>query len=140
VGVIGNNFLPNRTAVGTYTLTYTLTNSFGCVSSATLTAKVEDCPERRRLLRDDAVIVYPNPNSGQFNIRINSTLYSYLGMKVYGNEGSIVHMQGFTGLQYGRVIPIDLRMLTAGVYNVRIYYDGGVRTSEKTFKIIIAGH
>jgi hypothetical protein len=140
VGIIGNNFLPYRTAVGTYTLTYTFTNSFGCASSATLIAKVEDCPERRILLRDNAVIVYPNPNSGQFNIRINSTLYSYLGMKVYDAAGALVHLQNFTGLQYGRVIPIDLHRLSAGVYNVRIYYDGGVRTSEKTFKVIIGSH
>ncbi len=140
VGIIGNNFLPYRTAVGTYTLTYTFTNSFGCASSATLIAKVEDCPERRILLRDDAVIVYPNPNNGQFNIRINSTLYSYLGMKVYDAGGALVHLQNFTGLQYGRVIPIDLRRLSAGVYNVYIYYDGGVRTSEKTFKVIIGSH
>jgi hypothetical protein len=140
VGVIGNNFLPIRTAVGTYTLTYTFTNSSGCVSSASVIAKVEDCPERRILLRDDAVIVYPNPNSGQFNLRINSTLYSYLGMRVYASNGALVHRQAFTGLQYGRVIPIDLSKLAPGVYQVYIYYDGGVRTSEKTFKIVIAGH
>lgn len=140
VGVIGNNFLPIRTAVGTYTLTYTFTNASGCTSTATLTAKVEDCPERRRLLRDDAVIVYPNPNNGAFNIRINSTLYSYLAMKVYAANGALVHTQSFNGLQYGRVIPIDLRKLAAGVYNVKIYYDDGVRTSEKTFKVIIGAH
>lgn len=138
VGVIGNNFLPNRTAVGTYTLTYTFTNSAGCSSTASVTAKVEDCPERRRLLRDDAVILYPNPNNGTFSIRINSTLYSYLGMKVYDASGKLVHRQNFSGLQYGRVLPIDLRKLAAGVYNVTIFYDDGVRTSGKTFKVVIA--
>jgi subtilisin-like proprotein convertase family protein len=140
VGVVGNNFLPVRTAVGTYTLTYTFTNASGCTSTATLTAKVEDCPERRRLLRNDAVIVYPNPNNGQFNIRINSTLYNYLGIRVYAANGALVHTQNFTGLQFGRVVPVDLRKLAAGVYNVKIYYDGGVRTADKTFKIIIGAH
>jgi hypothetical protein len=140
VGISGNNFLPHRTAVGTYTLTYTFTNTSGCASSVTLVAKVEDCPERRVLLRDDAVIVYPNPNNGQFNIRINSTLYNYLGMRVYDGNGALVHTQNFTGLQYGRILPVDLRKLPAGVYHVKIYYDGGIRTSDKTFKIIIGGH
>lgn len=140
VGVIGNNFLPHRTAVGTYTLTYTFTNAAGCTSSASLVAKVEDCPERRILLRDNAVIVYPNPNDGQFNIRINSTLYNYLGMRVYDANGALVHRQNFTGLQYGRVLPVDLRKLPAGVYQVQIYYDDGVRTSDKVIKIIIGNH
>ena len=46
----------------------------------------------------------------------------------------------YTGLVYGRVIPIDLTKLPAGIYFVKFYYDDGVRTSEKTFKVVIPGH
>jgi hypothetical protein len=110
---------------------------------------VEDCQERLRLLRDDAVILYPNPNNGRFNIRINSTLYNYLGMKVYNVQGQllngvavndVLNSPVYSGLVYGRVIPIDLSKLPAGIYFVKFYYDDGVRTSEKTFKVVIGGH
>ena len=149
IGVSGFNFVPSTTAVGTYTLTYTYTNPLGCTGTATVIAKVEDCQERLRLLRDDAVILYPNPNNGRFNIRINSTLYNYLGMKVYNMQGqlmngvikdNILNSPVYTGLVYGRVIPIDLTHLPAGVYLVKFYYDDGIRTSEKGFKVVIAGH
>jgi hypothetical protein len=139
VGVSGNNFVPGATAVGTYTLTYTYTNAFGCTKTATKTIVVKDCPERIILLRDNALILYPNPNNGQFYIKINSVLYSYLNMKVYANNGVLVRTQDLGGLSWGRVIPIDLTNLPGGVYMVKFYYDGGVRTSEKTFKVII-GH
>ncbi|MEQ1678689.1 MAG: T9SS type A sorting domain-containing protein, partial [Chitinophagaceae bacterium] len=149
IGVSGFNFVPSATAVGTYNLTYTYTNALGCTASATIVAKVEDCQERLRLLTDDAVILYPNPNNGRFNIRINSTLYNYLGMKVYNQQGELVNgklVNGvinspvFGGLVYGRVIPVDLSYLPAGVYLVKFYYDDGVRTSDKGFKVIIGGH
>jgi hypothetical protein len=137
IGVFGNTFLPYRTAVGTYTLTYTYTNASGCVSTGTLTAKVEDCPERIRLLRDDGVLLYPNPNNGRFNLRLNSTLYNYLGLKVYTMTGALVKIKTFTGLQYGRVIPVDLGDLAAGVYQVLVFYDDGARTAMKDFEVII---
>jgi subtilisin-like proprotein convertase family protein len=137
IGVSGFNFVPSATAVGTYTLTYTFTNSFGCTVSDTTKAIVVDCPERIRLLRDNAVILFPNPNGGQFNIRINSVLYNYLGMNVYTSTGQLVSQKTFSGLAYGRVVPIDLTHLPSGTYMVKFFYDDGIRTSEKTFPVII---
>ncbi len=139
IGVSGTSFIPPATAVGTYTLTYSYTNSFGCASTATKRIAVKDCPERIILLRDNAVILYPNPNNGLFNIRINSVLYNNLVMKVYTNNGVLVRTQQLSGLAYSRVVPIDLTNLPGGVYMVHFYYEGGVRTSEKTFRVII-GH
>lgn len=154
IGVSGFNFVPSATAVGTYTLTYSFTNAAGCTATSSVVAKVEDCQERLRLLSDDGVIVYPNPNNGRFNIRINSTLYNYLGMKIYDNQGQLVNgytVNGtvvnrilvspiYTGLVYGRVIPVDLTRLPVGIYQVMLYYDDGVRTSQKTFSVVIPGH
>ncbi len=150
IGVSGSNFVPASTAVGTYTLTYTYTSPAGCTNTASVVAKVEDCPERVRLLSNDAVILYPNPNNGKFSIRINSTLYNYLGMKVYDMNGRLVNGKVvkngidqalvspvYTGLVYGRVVPIDLSYLPSGSYLVKFYYDDGIRSSEKGFVVII---
>jgi hypothetical protein len=139
IGVSGNTFVPASTAVGTYNLTYSYTSTAGCTSTATRQIAVKDCPERIIRLVDNAVFLYPNPNNGQFNVHINSTLYSYLTMRVYSNDGRLVHTRQLSGLTFGRVIPVDLTHLSGGTYMVQFYYDGGVRTSEKTFKVII-GH
>lgn len=137
IGVSGFNFVPAATSVGTYTLTYTFTNTLGCTNTATLIAKVEECRERIRLLRDNAVVLYPNPNSGNFNIRINSVLYNYMGMNVYSQSGQLVHQKTFNGLTYGSVVPINLTHLPSGIYMVKFFYDDGIRTSEKTFQVVI---
>ncbi len=137
MGVSGFNFVPSATAIGAYTLTYTYVNILGCTSTGTVIAKVEDCPERIRQLDEDAVKVYPNPNNGRFNIRVNSVLYNYLGMRVYNTLGQPIRTQTFSGLVYGRVIPVDLGDLPSGTYMVKIFYDDGIRTNEKTFPIMI---
>lgn len=150
IGVSGFNFVPTATAVGTYVLTYTYTNAVGCTASDTTTVRVSSCPERQRLLSNDGVILYPNPNNGRFSIRINSTLYNYLGMKVYDMTGRLVNGKVvkngidqalvspvFSGLTYGRVIPIDISYLPSGTYLVKFYYDDGARSSEKGFLVVI---
>ena len=139
IGVSGNNFVPPSTAVGTYTLTYSYTSPAGCTTTATKKIAVKECPERMIELRDNALLLYPNPNTGQFNIKINSVLYNNLIMKVYTNNGVLVRTQQIGGLVWGRVVGIDLTNMPGGVYMVKFYYDGGARTAEKTFKVII-GH
>jgi hypothetical protein len=68
---------------------------------------------------------------------MNSTLYNYLGMRVYDTWGRLLLVRDWNGLVYGREIPVDLTHLPGGTYMVKLYYDDGVRTSEKTFPVII---
>jgi trimeric autotransporter adhesin len=140
LGVSGFNFVPSATGVGQYILTYSYTNTVGCTGTATIVAKVEDCPERIRVLSENALLLYPNPNNGRFNIRVNSVLYNYLNMKVFTSSGQLVRNQELTGLVFGREVGFDLTNLPAGVYIVKFYYKDGARTSEKAFKVIIGGH
>jgi subtilisin-like proprotein convertase family protein len=136
-----STFIPYNTSVGIQAVKYKVTNSpSGCADSAILSINVQECTERIRLLTSDGVLLYPNPNNGQFNIRVNSVLYNYLGMKVFTAAGALVKQQKWSNLPYGRVLPIDLRNLAAGVYMVYIFYEDGVRTSEKTYKVIIGSH
>ncbi len=138
IGVSGFNFVPSATAIGgPYVLTYTYTNTFGCTTTDTTSVRVVDCPERIRLLRNDGAVLYPNPNNGNFFIRMNSVLYNYLAMDVYTSAGHLVSRKQFGGLVYGRVIPVNLTHLPTGIYMVKLYYDDGIRTSEKTFEVMI---
>ncbi|RYY53302.1 MAG: hypothetical protein EOO09_18545, partial [Chitinophagaceae bacterium] len=137
VGISGNTFNPSNTAIGTYNLTYTYASPQGCVSRATVAAVVTECPERRVLLRDNAIVLFPNPSNGQFSVRINSTLYNRLGMKVFTSTGAVARTQEFSGLSFGRVIPVDLTTLPAGTYMVHFYYDGGTNYSDKTITVVI---
>jgi hypothetical protein len=58
-------------------------------------------------------------------------------MNVYNTAGQLLHRQTFSGLVYGRVVPIDLSHLPSGTYMVKFFYDDGIRTNEKTFPVVI---
>ncbi|MFM2117072.1 MAG: hypothetical protein RL316_262, partial [Bacteroidota bacterium] len=138
-GISGYNFVPPATAVGTWPITYTYADANGCVNSATTAVTVQACEERNRDLDNGAVILYPNPNSGQFNIKINSALFNTLGMRVYKSNGQLMYVNQWKSLVFGRVIPVDLSRFAAGVYMVRLYYgDGMDRGADKTYQIVIA--
>lgn len=137
LGTSGTNFIPSATGIGTFPITYTAANTAGCVNTSTINVKVEDCAERIRRLKDNGVLVYPNPNGGRFNIKVNSTLYNYLGMRVYNTAGETVWTQYFNSLVYARVVPVNLSQLPNGTYIVKIFYDDGIRTSEKSFRLVI---
>jgi hypothetical protein len=137
LGTSGFNFIPAATGIGTFPITYSFASTAGCTNTSTINIKVEDCGERIRRLIDNGVLVYPNPNNGRFNIRVNSTLYNYLGMKVYNTAGETVWTQYFNSLVYARVVPVNLSRLPNGTYIVKIFYDDGIRTSEKSFRMVI---
>jgi hypothetical protein len=137
IGVSGFNFIPNATAVGNFVLTYTYTNQFGCTSTDTTTAKVSACDERNRSLEAGGAILYPNPNGGQFNIRVNSTRFQFLQMRIYNALGQLVSTKQWNGLVFGQIMPVDMRHLAAGVYTVRIIYDGGNLYEDRGYQMLI---
>jgi Secretion system C-terminal sorting domain len=69
------------------------------------------------------VAVYPNPNNGQFRIRMNSDLYNNLNIRIYNAMGQMVKTQVSTGLTYGSVVNIDLGTLPSGTYHLFLSND-----------------
>jgi hypothetical protein len=137
IGVSGFNFIPSATAVGNFLLTYSYTNQYGCTSTDTTTAKVSACDERNISLSNGGAVVFPNPNGGQFNIRVNSTRFQYLQMRIYNELGQLISTKQWNGLVYRQILPVDMRHLPAAVYTVRIIYDGGNLYEDKGFQMLI---
>jgi hypothetical protein len=133
-GVQGTNFNPAVSGLGNFPVTYTVTNGFGCTNTATSNVQVNECPERHRTLNTkDAVILFPNPNNGNFQVRMNSDLYTSLGLRVYSAEGRFVHGQVFSNLRFGTLMPVHIRNLEAGLYFIELY-NGDVRT---TLRVVV---
>ncbi|HEX4877766.1 MAG TPA: zinc-dependent metalloprotease family protein [Chitinophagaceae bacterium] len=135
-GVSGSNFAPAVAGLGTKTINYTLNNA-GCVTTKTSIIQVNECADRHKLLDAfQAVFVYPNPNNGAFNVRLNTDLYSSLGANVFNALGQKVHSQSFSGLGYGSVVSIDISRLTPGTYQLYLYNTQG-EFIKKAVSIIV---
>ncbi len=117
-GVTGSTFSPTAAGLGTKAVTYTVTTA-GCTTAKTSVVQVNECAERHlRLNQFPAVLIYPVPNDGHFSIRLNTDLYTKLGIKVYNSQGQLVHSEAVSGVGYGSVVPVDISRLPNGGYHL----------------------
>ncbi len=84
-GVVGNQFDPEVSGVGSIMVSYTYSNSNGCTSSASTIIVVNACLglEDEELFFD----IYPNPSNGRINISSSSLIET---ITVIDNVGKIV--------------------------------------------------
>lgn len=132
-GVSGSTFSPSAAGIGTASITYTVTNA-GCTSTASRNILVSECAERHLSLEaEGSLIVYPIPNNGMFNIRVNTDLYTNLNMKVFNNDGQHVKTQQFNNIGYGNILPVNMSSFPAGTYHLQ--FTSG--SASKAVKIVI---
>ncbi len=134
-GVSGSSFNPSTAGLGPKAITYTATNA-GCVSSATRTIQVNECSERHlQLDKYPAIIVYPNPGDGHFNIRVNTDLYTSLNLKIFNSSGQEVKSQVYTSIGYGSILSGDISRLPGGTYH--LYFTNDRDKSTRSVSLMI---
>ena len=122
-GVSGTTFTPSVAGIGAKTVTYTISNA-ACQTVASRVILVNECAERHITLdKYSSVTVYPNPNNGVFNIRVNSDLYSRLTIRIYNATGQLVKTQLSSGVTYGSVVGVDMSSLAGGTYHLYLSND-----------------
>ena len=119
----GNNIIVQWDSIGTGQVAVVETDILGCtgdtvflnVSVATAISSIDDFQME--------VIVYPNPNTGQFTVGVNSVWAEQLTVTIYDSKGQqlqVKALQYAAGWHYGN---IDLVDVGAGLYYLRLASD-----------------
>ncbi|MCA6363063.1 MAG: T9SS type A sorting domain-containing protein [Bacteroidetes bacterium] len=112
--VIGNQFDPSF-GPGTYTLTYSYTDSAGCSGTSSVTIIVEICSGIGFTENNTAsFVIMPNPSQGIFTVQLSQTNTTIEVTDVLGN---LVYSTRETNQG---LVPINLENQPAGMYFVRI--------------------
>ncbi len=120
--------LPGLTVdnIGSYTVRYTDPN--GCVTTS---AALEVIAQQ-----SDLMWVYPNPNQGQFQVRVYSAANTPFTLNVFDAKGAKVFSKTTTPTQAYTTIPVDLGKTTPmGVYVVELRDNTGKRLGSKQISV-----
>lgn len=112
--------------IGSYTCTYTDLNGCQMTSSAMV---VTGQPS-------DRIWLYPNPNTGVFQIRFFNATNEAVNIGVFNSAGQQVWTRSFTtGLAYTR-LDVDISNLSQGEYTVSVINSAGKKVGAKKFILI----
>ena len=123
--IISNTFNPSI-GVGSYPITYSVSNSYGCVSSVTNTMVVLSCSGVIEISDNNLLNLFPNPALNE--IRVQSTklieqlnVFDFTGKLIFTKKGDMNNQE------------IDLNSFAKGMYFFTIYFEGN---KTKTVKVI----
>ena len=118
---------------GTYTVVLTVVSNSICVDSVMQVINVTTGPlglAKSSLTTIDCV-VYPNPNNGQFELKINPVEGEAIKVTIYNLVGELVYEEQL--LSDRLITKINLEQVSSGVYFMKLNYNN----YETTKKIII---
>jgi len=122
-GIAGNKFFP-ATGVGVYAVTYSYTDSLGCSKSVSQSVTVVQCTG---VMEEDGISqlkIYPNPNTGEFTISLNTESAQNFEFKIFNNLGEQVSSEKLRLSKGFSEKRLDLNGRAAGTYNVQIISAG----------------
>ena len=124
-GLTGNVLNPATAALGNNNISYTITTN-GCTTTKNIAVNVSDCPERHIILTDKkALTLFPNPNNGQFTVRVNTDLYKGLAARVYQSDGKLVQTYNFNNVTYNGTLSFNMKHFAPGIYQLKFYTTQG---------------
>ncbi len=125
-GVVGNDFDPAVSGVGTFDVVYTYTDQYGCENSDTATIVVANCSGLEEL-NNLPIQVYPNPTEGKFTIATSESIPTELTIRTL--DGRMVRHQEFNT----KVLEVDLSDEVQGVYLLHLVQNN----KEATVRVVV---
>ncbi|MBK6965938.1 MAG: T9SS type A sorting domain-containing protein [Bacteroidales bacterium] len=123
-GVENNMFSPGEVGVGTYVLTYTFTDEFGCIGTAEYTVTVDECVGTVDIVPNaSSFVLYPNPTSDRLYMKFNSQL-ELNTIRIINATGNVV-IENIKASDISRS-GIYVGQLSSGMYTLQAIFDNGI--------------
>jgi hypothetical protein len=117
IGVSGNSFNPSFPGPGTTVITYQYTDTNGCSASMNQSVFIDDCSGINEQVDNASIVVYPNPNNGQFTLVINQ-LNGEGVLEITDALGQLISSESIA-VNGTMKKEVNLGMYASGIYFVR---------------------
>ena len=124
-GISGNVFNPFLSGFGTFGISYSFTNEFGCKDSLVQNVTVNSCTgiAEQDFIRN--MVIYPNPSEGEFTLEMNLSEIETIEVEITNVLGQKVFQLALASEQGRLVKIIDLGTKPPGVYTVQVKTEKG---------------
>ncbi len=123
-GVLDGMFYPETAGLGNHTITYTVTGENGCENYAEQVINVSECIGIDEVFGGMKLNIFPNPNTGVFNLEISSLNAENLDITIYNNIGVLVYESRNLEIKGNYSSKIDLSDFSSGLYFINLSKDG----------------
>ena len=103
-----------------------VTNEKSCASNDAITVKWVDCTSIDELSSNVSLTVYPNPNHGEFKLKISALQDELLNVRVVNELGAVVYSKEDISVREALTLNINLQDKAAGVYSIIVSSDNGM--------------
>ena len=101
---------------GNYTVVVTLSGCSSAISNSILVLPVSITADKASQTFD----IYPNPNNGEFNIKVENLKKEEYSIEIYNNLGSLVWKQENVSIDGTYSSHVNLKQMPAGIYMVTL--------------------
>ena len=109
--------------VGSYTVTVTNTTGLPCSNTSAALAISDSATTR--------LVIYPSPNSGQFNVRYYTTGTNVQNrLVIYDSKGAQVYNRGYAISSPYQIMNVDMRQHGRGIYRVVLFDRTGKKLAD----------
>jgi PKD repeat protein len=112
--------------LGEYTFSVDVTSADGCDGSGEINVEIKDCSSISENGQSVKLNIFPNPNSGIFNLQLNTLKSQTVSIRVTDLTGKTVYRSEEIKVNGAYNQQIDLSRLSSGVYNIFVIGDEGV--------------
>ena len=114
-------FDPETAGLGDHVITYTYIDANECENYAEDAVYVGECLGINEIIDGVQIQIFPNPNSGEFTIKLNSNKIEMLNLKIVNNLGKIVYSEYDIQIGESFARNINLSEFSEGLYFVNLY-------------------
>jgi hypothetical protein len=128
-GVVGNTFDPAAAGVGTWSITYTVTDANNCSNSDIEDLTVTVCTGIANASISSAINVYPNPANENINIDLSNIIDISVKVALVDITGKLIISEQYAG---GKPVTMNVGSIANGVYSLVISTANDVMNNKIT--------
>jgi hypothetical protein len=119
-GVSSGVFDPNAAGLGTFVITYMVTDVNSCSASDTASVTVDICEGIATNNGSSEITVYPNPASNMINISVGNANFSQLTISIVDIQGKEVYNETDKNISADYNKQINIEQFAKGVYYIKM--------------------